>query len=46
MLQTKTVVAIMTENRACAIGVKRELLAVLWAQLKAVYSTSWRRLVR
>ena len=37
MWETKTVV-IMTLNRALAIS-------VLWVQLKAVYSTSWCRLV-
>ena len=30
----------MTANRASAISVKRELLPVLWVQLKTVYSTS------
>ena len=38
MWETKTVVVIMTVNRAFAIG-------VLWVQLKAVCSTSWCRLV-
>ena len=38
MWETKTVVVIMTVNRAVAIS-------VLWVQLKAVYSTSWGRLV-
>ena len=35
----------MTVNRAPVIRVKRELLPVLWVQLKAVHSTSWCRLV-
>ena len=38
MWKTQTVVAVMTVNRALAIS-------VLWVQLKAVYSTSWCRLV-
>ena len=37
----------MTVNRASAINVKRELLLVLWVQLKAVYvlppSFDWRK---
>ena len=32
--ETKPVVAIMTVNRASAISVKRELLPVVWVQLK------------
>ena len=37
----KTVVVTMTvQKRASAISVKRELLPVLWVQLKAVYSAS------
>ena len=32
-------------NRASAVSVKRELLPVLWVQLKAVYSMFWSRLV-
>ena len=36
MWETKTVVVIMTVNRASAISIKRELLPVLWVQLKAV----------
>ena len=37
----ETVVVMMTVlKRAYAISVKRELLPVLWVQLKAVYSTS------
>ena len=35
-MDTKTVVVIMTVNRVSAISVKRELLPVLWVQLKAV----------
>ena len=38
MWETKTVVGKMTVNRTIAIS-------VLWVQLKAVYSTSWCRLV-
>ena len=38
MWETQTIVVIMTVNRAFAIS-------VLWVQLKAVYSTSWCRLV-
>ena len=37
----ETVVVMMTVlKRAYAISVKRELLPILWVQLKAVYSTS------
>ena len=36
---------IRTVNRASAISLKRELLPVLWVQLKAVYSASWCRLL-
>ena len=44
--ETKTVVVIMIVlNRASAISIKRELLPVLWVQLKAVYSMSWCHLV-
>ena len=38
MWETKTVVVIMTVSRAFAIS-------VLWVESKAVYSTSWCRLV-
>ena len=33
----RTIFVIMAVNRACAISVKRELLPLLWIQLKAVY---------
>ena len=39
------VVVIMTVNKASVICVERELVAVLWVQLKAVYSSSWCHLV-
>ena len=45
MWETKTVVVMITVNRASAIRVKFELFPVLWIQLKAVYSTSFCRLV-
>ena len=41
----ETAVVVMTVNRASATSVKRELLPVLWVQLKSVYSLSWCRLV-
>ena len=36
----------MTVNRVRTASSKRELLPVLWEQLNAIYSTSWRRFVQ